>query len=232
VAKSVRLDALRTISRLYADERTDTTTSFITTSECNLLINQAIGEYYDELVQARGHEHFISSTDITTASGTANYSLPADFLQLLRVVVKWSTRWHEIVRDYKLPEEPRLNNFGVWGRDGMKAYRIVDQEIRFQPTPTSVETITLDYVPTFTDLVNDTDTFNFENGWEKVVCLNVAIEMRMIQDEPTTQLVARRDTQLERIRKAAEERAAAEPHRVVDVYPEGRRLNWWPTTSV
>lgn len=231
--KTVTLLQLRTDARLYADQRVASeTNAFITATELTRLINLQIGELYDMLVAARGHEHYATSGTVSVVAGTAGYNLPSDFYQLQAVNLEWASDDVEPVEPLNHQQDIWLHqNYSYsWQRWSRKAYRLRGSQIVFYPTPTSAVTARLYYVPTFTDLSADADTFNGVNGWEKVVALGVAIEMLEIEESGSgARLQAAFDRQLERIEGLAADRDASTELQVRDV--SGRRVQRYPTAT-
>jgi hypothetical protein len=81
------------------------------------------------------------------------------------------------------------------------------------------------YVPVFTPLVNDSDTFDGVNGWEEYA-INLTAKKALVKEESDTSgvdsLLAQQN---ERLVSIAENRDAGEPQSVVDIY-EANGL--WP----
>lgn len=230
MARTVTLSQLRDDARLYADERPGGTSTFITNTEATRLVNLALCELYDLLVEARGHEYYETvDTSISTAAGTATISLPATFYQLLSVHLQWSSTDLEPVPALEHIQDRHWHtNLGTWAQHNPKAYRLRSTVLEFFPTPSSVVTVELRYVPAFTDLSADGDTFDGVNGWEKLVALRVACEMRAINQRPYGDLERMYERELERIRGLAADRAAQSPKTIRDVQPETVWGTGWP----
>jgi hypothetical protein len=227
MARSVTLSQLRSDALLYADERPNSASTFITTTEANRLVNLALAELYDLLVSARGHEHYETVTEATaTVAGTATVNLPSDFYQLLSLHLKWSATDIEPVGDLEhVADRHRLVNWGTWTQWSPKAFRIRGTVIEFFPTPATATTLQIRYIPAFTDLSMDASTFDGVNGWEKLVALRAAIEMRAINRQPGGELEALYERELRRVEAMAAERSAATPKRIRDAAPE-MRFGW------
>lgn len=230
MARTVTLLQLRTDARLYADERPGGASTFITDTEANRLVNLALTELYDLLVEARGQEYYETvSTSTSTVAGTATISLPSDFYQLLGVHLQWATNDLEPVQDLEhIQDRHWLVNLGTWSKYAPKAYRLRGASLEFFPTPTSVVTVALRYIPAFTDLAADGSTFDGVNGWEKLVALRAAIEMRVIAGRSYADLDRLYERERERIQGLAADRAAQHPKRIRDVQPENIGSTTWP----
>lgn len=228
MAKSVTLTQLQTDARLYADHRPSGAGVFVNDTELTRLINLALGDLYDLLLAARGHEYYQDETTVSVVSGTSRYNLPATFYELLSATLEWGTTDHEPVDSYEhVKDRYRLNNLATWTKWGPKAFRLRAAQIELLPTPTSSVTMRLQYVPAFTDLSSPTDTFDGVNGWEKLTALMVAKEMRVIQGQPFSYLDKLIDYERSRIEALAADRAAGEPRTVRDVYPEASHIAPW-----
>jgi hypothetical protein len=223
LAKSVTLASVRTLARLYADERPGGASGvFINDTEANSLVNLAIGELYDLLVSARGHEHYeTEDTSILTVAGTPNYQI--SYYQLLSVHLRWSAT--------SLEEVKALNNIGdrhhfvngnaSWAEGSTKAFRLKGDILEFFPTPTAATQVVLRKIVPFTDLTNDNQTFDGVNGWDRLVALRVAIEMRTIAGQAHSFLASLYQQERERVEELAGQLAANHVAKIRDVDPDG-----------
>lgn len=228
MASSVTLAQLRLDARLYSDQRPETTESFITPTELTRLVNIKARELYDMLVGARGSDYYATETTLAIVGGTSRYNLPADFYELASVTLEWSTQDHELVFPVG---STRLRvsyeaNWKKWSRYDLKAYKLRASQIEFLPVPNSNVTCRLQYVPTFIDMVNDSDTFDGINGWEKMIALGVAIEMRAIEKRPSGDLMALYQEQVGRIESLKSERDAEAPLEIIDEQRLRERQGW------
>lgn len=225
---AIQLQTLRADCRLYADQRDS---EFLSDAEINRLINRQIRELYDVMVEVGGHEHFADDTTISIVAGTAGYNLAADFYQLEAVQLEWDTDDTEPVDALNHQAEIwKFTNYTEsWDRWTPKAYRITGGQIVFYPTPAAAVTCRYYYVPTFTDLSLDTDTFDFVNGWEEMVLCGVAATMKDIEEEGSGRFMRERfQEQRERIQGMADDRDASQDVQVRDVR---RRRVWYPSAT-
>jgi hypothetical protein len=226
VAANVTLAEIRMLVGLYADERPEDINGHFSPEELNDLINLELKSLYDRLVAARGHDYYESESTFSTASGTATYALSsmtpsaADLYEVRRVQLEWGSKDHEPVSDYKKAEETWYNNVATWGPWSSKAWRLVGSSIKFVPTPTSVVTCRLLFIPALAELKGNGATFDGVNGWHDAVSISVAIKVLKAQKMDTGKLEEERDIVLRRIDDMAADRAANERHRVIDVEPE------------
>ena len=228
MASSVTLAQLRTDARLYADQRPESADSFISPTELTRLINIKARELYDMLVSARGSDYYATEATIAIVAGTSRYDLPADFYELASVTLEWSDQDHELIFPVG---STRLRiayeaNWKKWSRYDLKAYKLRASQLEFLPVPSGNVTCRIQYVPVFVDMVSDSDTFDGINGWEKMLTLGVAIEMRAIEKRPSSDLMALYQEQIGRIETLKSERDAEAPLEIVDEQRLRERQGW------
>lgn len=156
MARTQTLSFMRTRALRIADMETS---GFVGTTEANDAINSAIAEVWDLLVNTNPTEMYSKDGSISTVTGTTAYSLPSDFLNAIAVYAVDSTTGTQ------RPVDP-VNNYD---RGYMRA-------------PQSTYTITLEYNPVATILVNDSDTFDGVNGYEELV-IALAARNFLIKEE-------------------------------------------------
>ena len=236
MAKNVTLSQLRTDARLYADQRDGGGSQYINDTELNRLINLKLAELYDLLVSARGHEYYLSedtvstlSDDLGTSTKAGRYTLPSDFYQLSSVTLEWGADDNELMAPVNsVSQRTSYTNWNQWHSWAPKGYRLRAGVIEIIPKPTSAVTARLQYIPAFQDLSGDSATFDGVNGWEKLVALGVAIEMRTIRKDPSGDLERRYQEQYSRVQDMAADRDAENASEVRDVQPEGFYRAVWP----
>lgn len=228
MASTVTFLQLRTDARLFADQRLPPSGNpFITETELKRLVNVKARELYDLLVEARGSDYYATESTIAIVAGTSRYSLPADFYQLASVTLEWATLDHELLFPVgSVRQRIPFENWPVWSRQSPKGYRLRASQIEILPEPRTDVTCRLQYVPIFTDMVADGDTFDGINGWEKMVSVGVALEMREIEKRPSSTLAGMYAEQLGRIETMKTERDAEAPKEVVDVQRMRRGSGW------
>jgi hypothetical protein len=150
VARTVTLESLRERARLYSDQRVGASTPFISDAELDILINNEIGIFYDELVATFGHEYFMTESTVAIVANTARYVLPADFLQLVGVQILWGSDRDEQVPAYHAHRFSKDAQVVDWSEGSVKAYRLwAGTHIEFIPVPSRAITGRLIYIPTF-----------------------------------------------------------------------------------
>lgn len=166
---------MRDRAKVRADFDDAASAGFMTDAKWTEFINQGCQKVYHLLVKARGHEFYVTQDDFNTVAGTSEYAMPSDhFLTLsLHVAASSGSSWRR-VKGWQESDLGRLwsatrgTHSDVYGR--VQATNVV-----LLPTPTQVFRVRHRYVPTFTKLTADGDTFDGVNGWEEMVVLHAAM---------------------------------------------------------
>lgn len=231
MARTVTLGQLRSDARLYANSRTTTPTSaHISDAEWNRLINLQLTEQHETFVQARGvgFPGTVSRATFSTVAGTSLYDLPATFMELLRCALVYGPNDREVVPSVSnYPDADRLEMLD-WARHAPKGFRITGSQIEFFPTPNAVATCEIVYTPAFQDLVDDADTYDGINGWEKVVALGAAVEAMALENRPNAAVERMYQEQRQRILDLVDDRQAQDPLEIRNVEnPHGALEKGW-----
>ena len=217
MAQTATRATLRTGARQRADME-DTT--FVSDAELNTWIEDARSELHDLLVTQ--YEDFYANIDtITLVNGQENYALPTDYYKTLAMFyISGGLRYelerfnlHELA-DYANDRVPLLAS----GEHLL--YRIIGNEVYFEPKPADASTVEHWYVPHVTALTDDVTTLALPivPGWQECIEVAVAIEMKS-KEEADTSYLERKLAQLrQRIVNSAAVRDAGKPQRVRDVY--------------
>lgn len=182
---------------------------FVTDAELTNYINGSIQELYDVLV-SKSEDYFVTSATITTDGTNKTYNLPSTFYKLLGVdylLNGISTSMQRFVFHDR-------NRFYQNAR--VLRYRIVGSTIRFEPLP-APQDITVWFIPAFTKLVADGDTFDGVNGWEEYVILDSAIKVLNKEESDPSPLMAEKAEALKRIDDLSKIRDQSFPERVTDI---------------
>ena len=191
---SITLTNLRLRARQKADREGS---NFVDDAEMNFMINSSIAELYD-LIIANGDEYYLSSTTITTVSGTDAYNLPTDFYKLKGVDLKLSSTEYYTLKPFNFNERNR-NNESSWNatRGTNIRYRLFGNTIKFSPIPNAASEIKLWYVPVATQLVSDSDTLADLNQFAEYVITDVAIKY-LIKEESDVAVLQQQKAELRR----------------------------------
>lgn len=220
---AITLVELRTQSRQRADMENS---NFVSDSELNNYINNSIAELHDILIQAYDSDYYIETSEFQTVSDQQDYDLPTDFYKLRGVDVKLNNDDFVTVRKFNFNERNRFDAFVIWDFLGAPAirYRLLGSKIRFTPKPDKEVTVRLWYVPLATKLVNDTDSLDDFNAYSEYVIVDAAIKMMQKEESDVTVLLAEKAALKRRIEEAANNRDAARPSSISDIYNENDDL--------
>lgn len=195
---------------------------FVTDSELNSYINFAIADLHDLLVESYSNDYFIESQTSTTVSGVADYALPSDFYKLRGVDIKLLGNDFINVRPFNFNERNRFQDFGSWTLLGLSniRYRLMGSNIKFSPIPDSAIEYRLWYIPKATKLVSDSDTLDDINQYSDFVVITAALKMLNKEESDISALAGERQRIIERIQHAAQNRDAAQPESISDIFAE------------
>jgi hypothetical protein len=229
VANASTLLSLRTRSRSRSDTVND---AHITDAEMTTWINLGLAELHDFLVDAYDEILTVvtdSSNDIQIVAGQASYPLPADFYKMMGVDYLFGTRYQFTMtrfmprerNRYQGPFAPLITGRLIAGVL-VPQYRVREQYIDVIPQPSAqmgLGKMRLYYIKQFANLVLDTDYVDpsIPNGWEDYAVLSAAAAALTKQERDPSVLMAERAKIEQRITRAAQDRDAGEPMRVVDV---------------
>lgn len=191
------------------------------TADVDRDLNQGCAALWDALIAARGEEFFSTSTSITTTADTSSYSLATAVYILLAVrldesggypLVKFNFHEEAALREadssHGRPTHYQLR------RTGAGASSLV-----LLPEHEANLTVSLLYVPAFTDMTADGDEFDGLNGWEDYPIDFAAHKMAMRDEEYALadRLERAMDRTMARVRALAPKRDMHQARRVKDV---------------
>lgn len=155
MASLVTLATLRQSAQQRADMENST---FLSTAEWNGLINASAKWLYDKLVAAY-EDYFEKEYSFTTTSNQDTYALPSDFYKLLGTDQVLGNGQSITLEPY---EALKRNSYQAYNQAG--------------------NVINLRYIPTFTNLSADGDTFDGVNGWEEFIIVDAARKAAMKEE--------------------------------------------------
>jgi hypothetical protein len=215
MARTATLLQLRTSAYRRADQ--ENLTLRFPTTEVTDYINEGIGELWDMLVSANGYAYYGTKSTISLVNNTTQYSLPADFYKLHKVIYVGSTAGGRLELD-RLSEADEVALQVARSRVPLY-YRVRAAYLDVYPAPFGSGTLELSYVPCATKLANDGDTFDGINGFEEYVVCYAARRMA-VKDadfELANMIYQDMNRQIERIERMAADRDKGHPERVQDV---------------
>lgn len=223
---SITLSELRTQARQLADMEDN---EFVSDTELNNYINFAIADLHDLLVETYGSEYYLNSYESVTTNGESAYNLPSDFYKLRGVDAKLNGSDWLNLHPFNFNERHKYESFGsgsILGIYNLK-YRVMGSKIRFTPTPNANTPFRLWYVPVATKLINDTDILEDVNQYSDYVILSAAIKMLNKEESDPSALLQERKKIEDRIEHAAQNRDAANPESISDIYAEFNDYLWY-----
>lgn len=209
MAKAVTLLVVRTAVRQMADMVGST---FCSDTEIDGYINRAYGELYDLLVEKFGEEFNLSTSTSATVADQNDYALPATFYKLRGIDLSEGTDYVSL-RRFALAERNTRKN----GSNRDIRYALAGANVRLIPAPPAGRTIRFWFVPAYTTLTVDADTFDGINGWEEYVIVDAAIRCLQKEESDVSVLFAQKQALKQRIEAAASSRDSGSPRRVLDV---------------
>jgi len=215
MANTITLAEIKTQARERADMENS---SFISDTELLSYVNLSYAELYDLLV-SRFEDYYTMDTTLVVASGASSVSLPADFYKLRGVDRSISSNdWVAIPKfNFNNRNNRNTNVSRLMSGQFNVAYRIVGNSLHLTPTDTAAGSYRLWYVPTYTKLVDSTDTVDGVNGWEEYIIVDVAIKMLAKEDSSVSHLMQQKQALIDRIESMAQNRDIDQPETISDV---------------
>jgi hypothetical protein len=216
MASNVTLGELRAQARATADMQNS---GFVTPAELDQYINLATKTLYDLLV-SRFEDYYIAGpTTFTVTAPNNSYNLPADFYKCRAVDTQnagqqWAPMTPFNFQNRNMLQNPLLYpNYAL----GVGQYRIMGNKLLLLGAVEGTFTGRLWYIPACPKLVNESDTFDGVNGWERHIIVATAIMMKQKEESDVSVLMAEIEKIEDRIRSMANDRDAGSPERVTDV---------------
>jgi hypothetical protein len=227
--------------RLMARQRADRVNSnFVTDSECNLYINQAMFELRD-LITTVYEDYFVAppiqfgvdgvnfqfplpdgATTFASGINPATSFVAPPFYKLMGVdlALQSATNAYVTINKFNFIDRNRFvfpntasTIYGVFNLQ----YRVLGNNIEFIPTPTAGQQIRLWYIPRMTELLQDTDTTDQGiSGWIEYVIVRTAIYILAKEESDISNLEQQILFLKARIEDTAANRDQGQPDRVSD----------------
>lgn len=225
----------RTIAQMEQEvrDRADApSTNFPTTTEVQRALNQSIATLRDHVLDAGGHEAFLTSATVPLTSGTATYALPNGTLYGAASAFYRLFGVDAVVGGVNVTLKPfnfaERNDYvpGAWNPT-VARYRIQGTNILFIPTPQGVSSVTLWYVPVHATLASGDIWTIGRDIWVEWVVLDTACKYMSKARLEEGYFLQKREQLLQQIIQAEAHRNQGLPDSVTDV--EGLGLNpfWW-----
>lgn len=224
--------------RLEAQQRADRVNSqFVTTSEWNKYINQAMFELYDLLVTVYEDLYVATPIQFVTDGSTYLYALPdgnttftnaitmtsftpRPFYKLLGVdlAIQNTNNGYVTINKFNFIDRNRFvypnSASTIYGVFNMQ-YRVMGSNIEFIPTPSANQAIRVWYIPRLTELLADTDITDVGiSGWLEYVIVRAAKYALDKEESDTTKLDQELLFLKARIEESAANRDAGQPDKI------------------
>ena len=209
--------------RNYARVRADAVSSgFFSPTELTRYINVSLGELHDMLVQ-KFEDYYVDHIQFNLEPDKDKYSF-----EEIGIQGKFYKSLGVDVKDSGVPSRVPLFSFSERNRFADKSlsrgglpnyhYRIQGDSISFIPKPEGAQEIMLWYVPSFKELVLDTDTVDSEimSNWEEYAIINTVYKMKEKEELSTTVIERELEALRGRIDQAASNRDAGESFGITD----------------
>ena len=174
-------------------------------ADLTALLNEELSELYELIVEAF-ENHYAASTPLTITAGNSSVAIPAAVFKVL-----------DLEDDSDPPVSLKRFAFNDRNRTSSLSYVIHGSNILVRPEDSAPGTYTLHYVPIWTDLANDADTFTAPNNWHLYAVFGAAQRLKETQDLDGSALGKRKQALRERIETAAKGRNAGVSQQVRDV---------------
>lgn len=185
----------------------------ITPTVANELLNDAILEAYDPIVERWDDYYTKVGATFTTTIGTETYALPTDFYKFRKLEILYTGNATDSTARWKrlFPVNVDDQHRRTIVTDKGYRYRIANALVYLEPIPQAVETLRIFYIPTAPQLVNDTDSISFDTPVEQKLILHIALrDVYQRQDLPTDAVEAK-IAQLTAQLRTASDHDAGEP---------------------
>jgi hypothetical protein len=227
--------------RLKAMQRADRVNSnFVTKSEWDSYINQAMFELYDILITTYEDYYLAPPIQFVADGVTYQYPLPngsntflmantpsvsfvpQPFYKLMGVdlALNNATNAYVTINKFNFIDRNRFvypntasTLYGVFNLQ----YRVLGTNIEFIPTPTAGQSIRMWYIPRLPELLLDTDiTSTGVSGWNEYIIVKAAYYALTKEESDTSSLVMQLQALNDRIISTAANRDAGQPDTVSD----------------
>lgn len=219
MARTVTFANLRTAIQARYDLPAFSTTTWLTTSQVNTMINASVQALSAMLIEAYGDNYYTTSSSLTTTSGVNLTSLPTRCYKLL--TLWWVRGTDDIVKVSRGNlDDLRLANYASKSWSEYKPrYRLQGtSSVQWLPTPNAAYTVTCDYVQLPAELSADGDTFEAGPGWEEWCVADVCRKIAAREEKDITSWMGERADAEARIRAQAPERDEGEALSVRDTF--------------
>jgi hypothetical protein len=148
--------------------------------------NEALSEVHDLLVNLRAEEMAVMS-NLSAYQASQTVTLPSDFYKLVDLRVNVSGRWRKL-NSMTIGQMYSLTDGAAYGP---YRYRLQGGELLLAPLPATNMELRMYYVQTAPKLVNDTDTWESGNRYERLWIERVLLLCDQREERPLNERMAR-----------------------------------------
>lgn len=209
-----------TLANLEYSQFIDTSDS--PTSELMQYLNLAYMAIYNEIIDCK-ETYFLSSYALSTTGNTDEYNLPSDFYKIAGCDVLYSSTQSATIYPADFASRNRYKSgfflpstvYGTAFR-----YILLNNTIKFQPTPQSVLSIKIWYYPEPTAITTLSQVITFPPGAAEWMSVYLAILFKEKAEEDSSALRARLDQLHMMLKNTYKDRDAGNPEYIRDVNSE------------
>jgi len=176
--------------RTLADLRTDVLDicemdpgDFVTTALVDRRINESASALHSRLATKLGREYLFEEAMITVAPNASIVIMPVDMAHVCGVYFLDGSEWRSMI---KFSGRSLHQDAVRWSGKNIgykpENFSGEDQKIRFSMPTSGAQDIRVGYVPAWTDLVDDADTFYLPNDWHTWVMYEASMKMKVKED--------------------------------------------------
>jgi hypothetical protein len=200
--------------------------NYIQPDEANQLINEGASHLHNWLTSEA--EYLIwAESQIPLVAGVSDYPFAPTVQKLLKLFgpaynpsIVSAPSWMPMHRI--MPQEYRGGNMGAFNTIQPfwpYGYMLMGQTLRIIPTPQKAMSLLMWYVPTYTDLVADTDTLELSvvPGWQEYIVNHAVLGARIKEESDPAPLERRQAALMQLMQASMINRDMGQHQRVVDV---------------
>lgn len=221
MARNVLASEIITQARGLADQKGAT---FITDAEALANLAAHYGEWFDLILQ-EDPDFFPATAYSIPITGATSYAVPSDFGSEVGVDRQDGTTWSSL-EPFQITERNLVDQ----GSGPATRYRMNGEYVELRPTPTT-GTYRLIYHAVPNALTSAATSINGVAGWERLLVLSLAIDMKLKEGTDAMPLMNERTRFWDQLLARISRRHAAATKRIRDVYAERGATDpadYWP----
>lgn len=205
-----RLD-LRTLVLDYCD---DAAGGYFTASVVNTRLNLAMRELQKALITAN-KQYYAKVVSTPLVNGQANYALPSDFLQIVRIEYVVSGSGDTAVTQNLLPATPNQKDGYLQVSGNPQFYTFIKNNILLQPVPQGTQSLRLTYSYMVADMSADGDTPDAPAQYQEYIAVLAARDCFLKDGRPLGPIESKMAEYRTVMKQIAEQRTVDKPRMVV-----------------